>query len=504
MQLSTIPAKIAAIFAASAPTGPSGTRNTIPLTAGGITQPGQASFDVGFPAVTMQPAASGGINPYGQDFNGLGYAITGVQQWQCAGGGFPFDAAFAATVGGYPKGAFVLSATGDGYWLSLADNNSTNPDTGGANWAPVNSYGITPVTGLTNANVTLTAPQYSKPIITLAGTLTGNVQIIFPTLLEEWLVVNNTTGAFTITAKTAAGSGVIISQGGGMQTVWGDGTNLNALGGNSSVPLLVGPGSLPNHAATLSQLAMGSRVKGLTGNTVGAGFTTATFSAAEVLMRNPTSGASILALAVGPVVCNIGTAGPAANGRDQAGAFGNNSWVHFWFISNGATVSTLASASATAPTLPSGYVAQAYIGAVRLGTGTLSDVSFFGSRTLYTSAIVAISSGTASAPTAVSLSAFVPPNALSFSLQVQTLAVSSNGGGSYSATAYLSSAATGQPYLYGLGGVAAASQIMSVAGQTFEMFNISQQFYYYIGLAAGAGTSTGLNVSGYKNPNGGE
>lgn len=266
MQLSTIPAKIAAIFAASAPPT---AKNTIPLTQAGITQPGQASFDVGFPAVTMQPAASGGINPYGQDFNGLGNAITGVQQWQCAGGGFPFDAAFAATVGGYPKGAFVLSATSDGYWLSLADNNSTNPDTGGANWVPVDSYGITPVTGLTNANVTLTAPQYSKPIITLAGTLTGNVQIIFPTLLEEWLVVNNTTGAFTITAKTAAGSGVIISQGGGMQTVWGDGTNLNALGGNSSVPLLVGPATQSTHAANLSQLGL----RGLISLTTSGNFT---------------------------------------------------------------------------------------------------------------------------------------------------------------------------------------------------------------------------------------
>ncbi|MFJ3048524.1 hypothetical protein ACIPEN_22040, partial [Herbaspirillum chlorophenolicum] len=151
MQLSNLPARIAAIFAASAAPG---YRNTIPLTQAGIAQPGQASYDVGFPSVTMQPAASGGINPYGQDFNGLGFALTAVQQWQSAGGTFPFDSAFATSVGGYPKGAVLINSAGDGFWISLADSNTNNPDTGGANWAPIDGYGITAVTGLTNANVT--------------------------------------------------------------------------------------------------------------------------------------------------------------------------------------------------------------------------------------------------------------------------------------------------------------------------------------------------------------
>lgn len=229
MQLSNIPAKIAAIFAASAPTG---YKNTIPLTQAGIAQPGEASYDVGFPSVTMQPAASGGINPYGQDFNGLGFALSGPLQWVCAGGTFPFDSAFASTIGGYPKGAILQNATGDGFWLNLAENNSANPDTGGTNWAPLDGYGITAVTGLTNANVTLSAPQYSKKVITLSGTLTGNVQIIFPTTLQQWLVVNNTTGSFTVTCKTSAGTGSTVPQG-GQQSFWGDGTNLNQGSGDA-------------------------------------------------------------------------------------------------------------------------------------------------------------------------------------------------------------------------------------------------------------------------------
>ncbi|MDR9839468.1 hypothetical protein [Herbaspirillum huttiense] len=233
MQLSNIPAKIAAIFAASAPTG---YKNTIPLTQAGIALPGQASYDVGFPSVTMQPAASGGINPYGQDFNGLGFALSGPLQWVCAGGTFPFDSAFASTIGGYPKGAVLQNATGDGFWLNLADNNSANPDTGGANWAPMNGYGITTVSGLTNANVTLTAAQYSKPVIILSGTLTGNVQIIFPTLYQQWTVVNNTSGAFTVTCKTSSGTGAAVTQG-GQQIFYGDGFNLMPVQVAQSLPI---------------------------------------------------------------------------------------------------------------------------------------------------------------------------------------------------------------------------------------------------------------------------
>lgn len=133
MQLSQIPAKIAAIFAASAPPT---SKNTIPLTQAGTTQPGQASFDVGFPSVTMQPASSGGVNPYGQDFNGILSAVTGVQRWQNSGAGFPYDATFSASIGGYPAGTQLVRADGMGYWLNQTDNNTSNPDTGGAGWVP--------------------------------------------------------------------------------------------------------------------------------------------------------------------------------------------------------------------------------------------------------------------------------------------------------------------------------------------------------------------------------
>lgn len=227
MQASAIPSKIQLPFANS------GTKNAIPVASQISVKPGAASYTDGFPPLTFTDLAAGGVPPSGADFNGILNAITAVQQWQSAGGVFKYDSAFSTAIGGYPAGAVLESADGSTLWMNLADNNTTDPDGANpANWAPAAAYGIAAITGLTNANVTLTPAQYSRPIITLAGTLTGNVQIIFPTTTQEWRVRNNTSGSFTVTCKTAAGTGSTVVQG-GEDVFYGDGTNLVQRLGNT-------------------------------------------------------------------------------------------------------------------------------------------------------------------------------------------------------------------------------------------------------------------------------
>lgn len=129
MQLSNAPSKLVEAFAIN------GSKNTIPVPSQILITPGAASFNDGFPPLTMTPVSSGGIPPSGLDMNGVLFDISAPAVWFCAGAGFPFDSAFSTAIGGYPKGSRVLAATGAGYWLCTADNNGSNPDTGGSGWS---------------------------------------------------------------------------------------------------------------------------------------------------------------------------------------------------------------------------------------------------------------------------------------------------------------------------------------------------------------------------------
>jgi hypothetical protein len=63
--------------------------------------------------------------------NGILNQITKWNQWQAAGGPIRYDAAFAASIGGYPSGAKLLSNSGHAIYESTADNNSADPNSGG-------------------------------------------------------------------------------------------------------------------------------------------------------------------------------------------------------------------------------------------------------------------------------------------------------------------------------------------------------------------------------------
>ena len=112
----------------------SGYINPIPTASQiGITD-GAASLTDGFPPLTFTPKASGGVPPFGADFNGILNQTTAVARWIQAGGLSVYDATFSTAIGGYPSGAVLVRADGGGFWISTADDNTTDPDTGGAGW----------------------------------------------------------------------------------------------------------------------------------------------------------------------------------------------------------------------------------------------------------------------------------------------------------------------------------------------------------------------------------
>lgn len=75
-------------------------------------------------------------------------------------------------------------------------------------------------------DVTLTGDEAGNRILELTGTITGNINVIVPSADgAEWIVSNKTTGAFTVTIKTAAGTGIVIATS-KAATVYCDGTNI--------------------------------------------------------------------------------------------------------------------------------------------------------------------------------------------------------------------------------------------------------------------------------------
>ena len=221
MQSTNIPSKIPLPFAYAAS---SGYVNTIPVASQiGITN-GRASLHDGFPPDTFSPISSGGVPPFGGDFNGILNEITAIQQWQEAGGFFPFDPTFATAVGGYPRGAIIQSSTGVGFWISTSENNSNNPDSGGAGWVPTAFYGLTSVP-ISGTSFTVTNLEAAYPIISFTGTITGTCVVTMPTFQSDWIVVNNTTGGFPLQIKTASGTGITLNNN-QSTTIYGDGVNI--------------------------------------------------------------------------------------------------------------------------------------------------------------------------------------------------------------------------------------------------------------------------------------
>lgn len=76
-----------------------------------------------------------------------------------------------------------------------------------------------------SSDVTLTASEYANAVMEFTGILTGNINVILPTAINVYYVTNSTTGAFTLTVKTAAGTGVAVTQA-TRSTLTCDGTNI--------------------------------------------------------------------------------------------------------------------------------------------------------------------------------------------------------------------------------------------------------------------------------------
>ncbi|MFA3778575.1 hypothetical protein [Yersinia sp. 1652 StPb PI] len=450
------------------------------------TTPGDnsASYNLGFPPITMILKTAGGLPPKGQDMNQVLFELSSLSRWSSAGALNAYDSAFSTAVNGYPKGSQLANSTFTGSWLNTVDGNTSNPESGTATgWVPFKNNGVTAITGLAAANVTLTALQASNDRVTLAGVLTANINVVFPAWLSKWIVTNNCTGNFTVTCKTASGTGVAIPVG-TTAVVFSDGTNITLNG-----PLMVQAATNNNHAVNLGQgNAQWSPVVGASRNakmSVTAASAIATFTADQLTVTTGLSGQPYLLTSFSKTI-NLATTG--AGGMDT-GTVPAAGFVALYAIYNPTTqVSALLAVNATsvlAPevyggaNMPSGYTASALVSVWRtassqfiIGYQVARQVSF------QRIAILATSTQQASM-TALNIPNYLPINAISCNVDAAvSSSTSTNAGFGFSSSAS------------GIAWKAIAGYTTTgtgVTGQGIDLPIITPQTIYY-SVTIGAGT----------------
>lgn len=96
-----------------------------------------ASYESGFPPITMVLKSAGGLPPKGQDMNQILYELSALGRWASAGALNTFDSAFATAIAGYPQGAYVLGDDLKTVYRCTTNGNTSNPNSVTTGWAKV-------------------------------------------------------------------------------------------------------------------------------------------------------------------------------------------------------------------------------------------------------------------------------------------------------------------------------------------------------------------------------
>ena len=142
--------------------------------------------------------------------------------------------------------------------------------------APVFAFDYTSINVAGTGNYVLSGAELNRISYNLTGVLTGNRNVIVPSTIQQYWVANDTTGPYTLTVKTASGTGVTINQG-ARTILYCDGSNVvTADTGGVSVPIAISEGGT---GATTA----GNALINLGGTATGIGiFTAASQAAAQV------------------------------------------------------------------------------------------------------------------------------------------------------------------------------------------------------------------------------
>jgi hypothetical protein len=96
---------------------------------------------------------------------------------------------------------------------SVLISDGTNYYTLGFGQSSVFVFDYTVISIAGTGTFTLTGSELNRIVYKFNGALTGNRTVIVPATVQQYWIDNATTGAYTLTVRTSAGTGVVINQG---------------------------------------------------------------------------------------------------------------------------------------------------------------------------------------------------------------------------------------------------------------------------------------------------
>jgi hypothetical protein len=195
-----------------------------------------------------------------------------------------------------PSGSDQIDASASSITLNPGDTFSLASD--GANyfsWAksfsPINQFTFTSISVAGTGDFTLSSVQLGFSLYEFTGLLTGNRNIIVPAAVAPFRVINSTTGAFSLTVKTAAGTGVAVLQN-GSKFLACTGTNVvDVVSLGISTPISVADGGTGATTASGARTNLGATSLG------GDLFTTASAAAARTSLGATVTGGAVFTAA---------------------------------------------------------------------------------------------------------------------------------------------------------------------------------------------------------------
>jgi len=168
------------------------------------------------------------------------------------------------------SGAIVVDPSGsptiDGSaTLSFQPNSSAIIATDGSNYYTIGygqsatfAFDYTSIAVGGTGNYTLTGSELNRIAYKFTGVLTGNRNIIVPNTVQQYWINNQTSGAYTLTIKTAAGTGITVASG-QSAIMYSDGTDvIDADSASLSLPVTVAQGGTGATTASAARINLGA------------------------------------------------------------------------------------------------------------------------------------------------------------------------------------------------------------------------------------------------------